>query len=278
MKTLKNDKKGVLAVITETTVYICMLDGQIIKHFPSQHFNQSAYTEVVDYPADFEIEKRAYHDRNVEKQAEKLRKAEAARLAAYEYRKEMILNLWNWRKGRTDVYLITTSHQTADDELSCDPEDVTRYLIFGEEEAAAKFEAMKGSENPSFDGVTVACYFVTEQSKFYTKLSETDRLQFTSFDDLEEALYRDRESIQIDRFAPSIEDCDYIITFSNRGKVTAIDERRTTGFWGGSCFFSEQTTTADLNRYQTAVTREELVNDYYSESVEFGIISEDDEF
>lgn len=265
-------------MITETTIYICMLDGQIIKHFPSQHFNQSTYTEVVDYPADFETEKRAYHDRNVEKQAEKLRKAEAARLAAYEYRKEMILNLWNWRKGRTDVYLITTSHQTADDERSCNPEDVTRYLVFGEDEAAAKFDALKASENPSFDGLTVDCYFVTELSKFYTKLSETDRLQFTSCDKLEEALYKDHECIEMDRFAPSIEDCDYIITFSSRGAVTAIDERRNIGFWGGSCYFSEQATTADLGKHQTAVSLQQLVNDYYSEAVEFGVINEDELF
>jgi len=284
MKTLKHNTQSIIAIVTEKTVYLANLKGKIYKQFGVSTFNDSAWTEIEGF-SDEEYAIAIADFLNVEsgKKAEKQRREEQSRVVAYEKRKQEIINLWNWRKGRTEAFLVATSVEL-NDNSSSNPESYSSELVFGEDAAHELFDSIKESETPSWDCKSNNCYFVTEILKFYKE--PTNKLEITSIEELEQALRENSDIEERNEYAPSIEEYDYIITFDKwdgfhnktyRGRIQNIEERRTWTGWIGSSKYSPQATSADLGWNQEAVTLDQLKSDYYDEAVRFGIINEPEE-
>lgn len=282
MKTLKNSSLNILAILTEKTVYLASaINLSIYKQFGISTFNQNGWVEIEPI-SDEQFEKMCDDFKIKEEEKKKIKeiKLEEAKINAYNARKEEIINLWNWRKGRIDAFIVHTFVEINEYNKSCNVIMYSTELIFGEEKANARFEELKKSETPCWDNNNPNnCYFVTEILSFYE--TPKTKLDITTLEDLKTAIYNNSEIISRNDYAPSIEDFDYIITFNkynryhnetNRGKIQNIEPRRTWSGWIGSSYYSEQRTTADLDFNQIAVTFDELVTDYYSEAVYFNII------
>lgn len=278
MKTLKHNSRGTIAVVTEKTTYLAMLDGTIIKQFPTATFNAVNYTEEVEFPINFEDAKSDFVVREQNKRAERARQTEIYRQQKQEERKNAILNLWNWRKGRIEAFLVCTYVQL-NEEGSHNPSGYTRELVFGEEEAYTRFDELKGSETPEWDMKSHNCYFVTELCSTYREISEKERLETTSLEELESLIVNLMDTLSIDQYAPSIEDKDLIITFGRDrwGKmstsvVSYVEQRRD---WSGylsrhSAYYPAQETTADLGFDQVALTTQEFCDQYPKEAYSRG--------
>lgn len=285
MKTLKHTSQNIVAIVTEKTVYLANTETlKIYKQFGLSTFNQAGWEEIEPISNEaFEEMFSVFKSLEDDKKAARLKAAEKALIVAYETRKEEINNLWNWRKGRIDAYIIDTYVQLNNDNSS-NPEGYTSELVFGEENAKTRFEELKESETPSWDMKSNNCHFVTEILYFLNE--PKSRLEIVSLDELKKAIYDDCDSLERNEYAPSIEEYDYIITFNKynrfhnatyRGTIRNIEERRTWSGWIGDSHYSAQRTSADLGFDQLAVTLDELHEEYYDAAVEFGIIKETEE-
>ncbi|GHT04214.1 hypothetical protein AGMMS49525_10310 [Bacteroidia bacterium] len=272
MKTLKSNAQELLATVTETAVFLSNLKGEIYKQFPIEHFKSEKFTEEVEFPADFEKEKEKF---NAENSAKKAKREEYYRLQAIRYqeeRKKNLLNLWDWRRGRIDAYLVAKYVESANEMYNGDVSGYNQELIFGKDAAIARFEELKESENPEMEqggygnfGNQNNCYFVTEIMEAYKPFTEIERIKITSIDELEANLRDRAESIESNRYAPSIEDADYIVTYGrnsfgrfSKSIIDSVEERITWSSWRGDCHYSSQLTTADLGCDQGAIKLSDL--------------------
>ena len=219
MKTLKHSSKGTIAVITETTVYLAMLDGTIIKHFPSNHFNDANYGEEVEFPTDFETARKEYNVHQANKRQEQEAAHQAHMIAVREERKQALINLWNWRKGKIGAYRIRTVNQPV--ELFGRNPNIQgswENVFFGKyEEAKLEFDSMIGSWTPEFDN---SINNVQGEVCLYScEIELSDRLKITSIDELKE--WFDEfpvEPIEDEWFSKELpENCIVIELSSHRG-------------------------------------------------------------
>lgn len=186
MATLKHSTQNVIAVVTETTVYLSDLEGRIYKHFPVNHFNSSPFTTEVEFPSDFEVSKSDYNHRQANVRKEKEAAAEARRMAAYEARKENVINIWNWRKGRIDAFRIRTCNQPVE-LFGKNPniEGNWENVFFGTyEDAKEMFDATIGSWTPEFDDSINNVQ--GEVCLYQCDIELSERLEITSLSDLKE--------------------------------------------------------------------------------------------
>ena len=186
MKTLKHSTQNVIAVVTETTVYLSDLEGRIYKHFPVNHFNSSPFTTEVEFPSDFEVSKSDYNKRQANVPKEKEAAAEARRIALYEARKEEIINIWSWRKGQIDAFRIRTNdHPVELFGKNPNIEGNWENVFFGTyEDAKEIFDDTIGSWTPEFDNSINNVQGEVCLYKCDIELSE--RLAITSLSDLKE--------------------------------------------------------------------------------------------
>lgn len=279
MKTLINSTKKTIAVITEKTTYLANSKGEIFKQFPTATFNAANYTQETEFPADFEVAKANFTVRQENAKLERERQYKIYRENQRETRKNQLTNLWNWRKGRIDAYLVATYVAIAEENSSYNPSGYNRELVFGEENAYARFDELKGSETPMWDMKSNNCYFVTELTGTYRAIPISERLNITTIEELEQLLVDTMDTISIDEYAPSIIDKDLVITFGTNswGKISQdiikyVDARRSWSGWVGNWYYAEQKTTADLGFEQTAVTIEEFCEQYPKEAKLHGYI------
>lgn len=100
MKTFQHKSSAVLATLTEKTVWMSNLEGNIYKQFPLQHFKPEQFLdELVPFPGNFDEAKAKFLMANDEKKQKKAHEAEARRLKAYEERKGKLLYKWKLRKA-----------------------------------------------------------------------------------------------------------------------------------------------------------------------------------
>ena len=100
MKTFKHKTSPVLATLTEKTVWMSDLEGNIYKQFPIQHLLLDQFEdETIEFPGNFELAKIVFRKKQDGKRAEKAREAEERRRIAEENRRRELLNLWNIRKA-----------------------------------------------------------------------------------------------------------------------------------------------------------------------------------
>lgn len=170
-----------------------------------------------------------------------------------ENRKTNLINLWNFRKGKTDVFRITTGIRY-NNEKNYSDEILSVEFIFGETDAYKTFNELKGSQSPDENEQ----YFFVEIASLYEGSKWFNRLEITSLEDFKGC---DFDNIDTDLFAPSIENCDFIVTESqshwSKPVRYSIEQRRGVGFWG-STYHPAQLTTADLNKDQTAYSETEI--------------------
>ena len=155
MKTLKHNSQSIVAFVAEKTVYLAnSKTNKIYKQFGVSTFNDSEWSEIESISDEqFEALKSDFLHFDEEKKASKQLAAEQARIAAYESRKQEIINLWNWRKGRIGAFRIYTCNQSVElfnknPNIEGSWEDV----FFGtEEEAEKEVKSMIGSWTPEFN-------------------------------------------------------------------------------------------------------------------------------
>ena len=80
---LKHEGKNKLAVVTPETVYFSDIKGEIYHHFPNARFNTAPYSEIVEFPGDFEAAKAAYFKERAAQKAAKEADVKAAAEAEY---------------------------------------------------------------------------------------------------------------------------------------------------------------------------------------------------
>jgi len=216
MTTLKHSSNNCLATVTETTVYLSNLEGKIYKHFPIQHFHAEPFTTEVEFPADFETEKKAYNQRQANKQQERTESHNAWVAAQREIRKQEIINLWNWRKGRIEAYKI----YTCDVPVETFGKNPGYYgslskLILGEETARNQFTETIGSWKPEFDNSPNNVQ--GEVALYHLDIELDERLEITSIDELNE-IGIDWDPIEEESFSQKLpENCIIVETTSHRG-------------------------------------------------------------
>jgi len=278
MKTLQHTTQNITAIVTEKTVYL-VSNGKIYKQFGNSTFNAKPFVETAETSTEvFEAMKAEFEILQAEKKQATADYFKAQALVAYEARRKDIRNLRAWRKGETEAFLVVTYVESAQDGYSGNPSKYTRELVFGEHAAKERFNELKGSVIPEFEqggygnyGNQNNCYFVTEILQYYTGITIKKRLQITSCDKLEAELSDNADLVDSDRFAPSIEDYEIIVTFGRnsynrytRNKIVDVQERRT------NSFRSSQTTTADLGCAQFAYTIADFCEAYPEEALRFG--------
>ena len=215
MTTLKHSSKGTIAVITETTVYLAMLDGTIIKHFPSAHFKDSSYIEEIEFPVDFETAKKEYSQRQALKNQERIESHNLMLAVQRETRKQDLINLWNWRKGRIEAYKIYTCDVPVET-FGKNPSYYGSYskLIFGKETAMEQFKETIGSWKPEFDNSPNNVQ--GEVCLYHFDIELAERIEITSVEELSE--------VSID-FEP-IEDEWFSVEIPHKALIVGLDEHR----------------------------------------------------
>lgn len=288
MKTLQHNSQSIQAIVTDRTIYL-VSDGKIYKQFGSSTFNSNPFTETAETsPEAFEAMKAEFEILQAERKQATADYFKAQALAAYIARRKDILNLRAWRKGETEAFLVVTYIESAEESYNGNPSGYTRELVFGEY-AAQRFNELKGSVIPDFEqggygnfGNQNNCYFVTEILRAYHVVSIEDRREITSCDELEAFISDNADSLDYDRYAPSIEDKELIVTFGRDSYhryttsiISEVEDRCTVGFWTSSCYHGTQTTTADLGCNQGAFTIAEFCEEYPEEAVKFGYMTEE---
>ena len=100
MKTFQHKTSPVLATLTEKTVWMSNLEGNIYKQFPLQHFKPEQFLDaLVPFPGNFDEAKAKFLMANDNKKQQKAQEAEARRIRAYEERKAKLLYKWRLRKA-----------------------------------------------------------------------------------------------------------------------------------------------------------------------------------
>jgi hypothetical protein len=190
-KALKHQHKPQLAVLTTPTIYLSTTDGEIFNHFPNRNFNAAPYSEVVEFPCDFEDAKSAYFSKVEEKKRAKEAERKATAEAAYQERRRDVLNLWRWRHGEAECYAVASFKWVMVDGLNWEQEDHAYKLFFNIEEANAYFDEVL-EDNKDFCEPGYGFYVqITELTKTdkvgrCINIPVSDRLQITSIDDIYE--------------------------------------------------------------------------------------------
>jgi hypothetical protein len=146
---LRHEGKNKLAVVTPATVYFSNMSGVIYHHFPNARFNTAPYSEIVEFPGDFEAAKAAYFEERAAKKAAKEAAIKAAAEAEYKARRDAVLNLWKWRHGELECYAVDHYKWVTDDSLHYGAEDEEHALFFSLEEAT-KYADKVAEENKDF--------------------------------------------------------------------------------------------------------------------------------
>lgn len=193
-------------------------------------------------------------------------------------RKGNLLAIRRWRQGLQEAYLVCTYIDSASMDYNGDPEGFTSEIFFDLTDAKKRYNELCSSEIPSMDQggfiKTNRCYFVTQLLQMRSVLAINERLQITTIEELKTAILNDREEVQVNMYAPSIEDKDVVVTLGkNRWNqydeniIKDVEPRRTWSAWIGDYYMSEQKTTADLRCDQIALTKEEFKEKYPDEEI-----------
>ena len=205
MNTFKHSSQDVIAVVTETTVYLSNLEGRIYKHFPINHFQPTPFVTKVEFPTDFEEEKKEYNTRQAKKNEEKKEAYNRYIAAKRETRKQEIVNIWNFRKGNISAFRIRTCNQPVE-LFGKNPniEGVWAAIFFGTyNEAKELFDAAIGSWTPEFNESINNVQ--GEVSLYKCELDHSNRLEITSLSDLEDWFNEfNEEPIENEWFSPEI--------------------------------------------------------------------------
>lgn len=254
MKTLKKDKHT--AYVVANTVYMSN-NEKIYKQFGLSTFNSTGWGEI-ESPSDEELLKliTEFNISNASKEAERLinkaKREEAYKLQMIterDERKEFLLNLRKWRQEKIEVYLISTKQQYAGEYGNCkNPWDFENVIVFGKENAIAKFNELKESCEPDGNGIE----FVTELLGINNNV---DMIEVVSRKELIDFIYNYADSIEYNAYAPTIPDGSVIITLyhgqhGSTGSFRDAHYPNKTPFWMGDCRIEAEETTADLKPFE----------------------------
>jgi hypothetical protein len=235
---LKHATKDRLAVLTPQSVFFSNLEGVIERHFPNSRFNTQYYTEMEPFPGDFEAAKKLYFDSLRSLQEHKKAEQKIKEEAQYAQRRNDVLNLWRWRKGELECYVVTSYKWVTNNFLNWDREDYEYKVFFSPNEAKEAFDGLV-KENIGFD--ELGYNFYVELTKIQTTdrkggvidIPLDERLEITSIEEIYEEYMQHSdvggiESIAIDSELP--EDAVIVTTFNgNRTFVRRANFGERTG-------------------------------------------------
>lgn len=278
-----------LAIQHKNTFYVKTIDNKLVLQItPNSHriiWYKQIDTFIFENPIEIEVtnQKTIEVIKNSEVLLKEIKEKEALeRIATQkrieeekEIRKTNLINLWNFRKGKTDVFRVRTGFRFNNDKI-WDDEILSVEYIFGKIEAKQRFDELKGSENPKENEQ----YFFVELQSLYEGSKRFNRLEITSLDELNDC---DFDSIECDEYAPSIEDKQFIVTKTqshwSKPIQYNIEQRRVWNGYIGSVYYSEQKTTADLCNSQIAYTEEDIYdsddNILIAEFIDSGLANKD---
>lgn len=212
MKTLKNSKQDVLAVVTETTVYLSNLEGKIYKFFPVQHFKDADFTEEVEFPGNFTEAKKAFDAKQADKRRERDERNRLAEIARRELEAQKQAAFEEWKRGETEAWKIYTCDEPLETfEKNPAYEGTFETGVFGkvhfgsEEEMNSIVDDMIGSWNPEFDD---SPNNVQGRISLY-KIKAYDSMEIEDYDELEDCEIGD--STRDEWFSIKLPDDCYIV-------------------------------------------------------------------
>lgn len=187
------------------------------------------------------------------KRDEDYRAEKAKKRAAY---REFLLNLWKWRHGNQEAFIIRTYMQYAGEygDRCPNPFDINEELIFTQNAAEERFEELKGSQDP--DGMGIE--FIVEILKFHPFRGQEDileRLQVTDYDMLMEYINNSPDTIDSDSYAPPIPEGHIIIDLYHKqhgatGQFNGAHYPAKSSYWFGNFRVESEITTADLSAFK----------------------------
>jgi hypothetical protein len=225
---LKHATKDRLAVVTTPTVYFSNLEGVIERHFPNSRFNTTYYTEIVPFPADFEIAKKNYFDALREKRKEEEAKHKVIDEALYQKRRDEVLNLRKWRRGELECYAVT-SYKWVTADLNWDKEDLDYKLFFSLDDANKAFDEVY-KENEDFD--ELGYRFYVELTKIQSSdhkggiidVPLAERLKITSVEDIYKtyAQHSNMGGIRMESIEQELPEDAIVVTEDYKGNLIYI--------------------------------------------------------
>ena len=255
------------AVVIDGKAYI-IYGENVSKSYPAINL-PDYFSQVESLPFDTKKAISIYHERQGAERARREEKAKLAAAAAYEERKNDILNLRKWRRGEVEAYIVNTYIRYNNDRNYSDFGHESE-LIFGEDAAREYYDSVKEETAPDENEQ----YFVTE---LLTAKRDEDALQITSIEDLYNFIFDNFDITDSYEYASSIEDKDFIFTMGvgsfNRPSIKNgyIESRRTSGFWGSSSYYGAQVTTADLGGDQYALSIEDLCDGSHHDELQLAV-------
>lgn len=188
------------------------------------------------------------------KRDEDYKAEKAKKRAAY---REFLLNLWKWRHGNQEAFIIRTYMQYAGEygDRCPNPFDINEELIFTQDAAEERFEELKGSQDP--DGMGIE--FIVEILKYHSSERHPEdienRLQITTEDDLVEYLNDNLDTLDSDSYAPPIPEGHIIIDLYHNqhgatGRFNGAHYPAKSSYWLGNFRVESEITTADLSAFK----------------------------
>lgn len=175
------------------------------------------------------------------------------------------------QKSSKKAYLVCTYVESAKMNYNGNPDGFTSEPFFDLKEAKNRYNKLCCSEIPSMDQGGIFhnnnCYFIT--ALYEKRITSNESLEIISEEDLITSILNDGDIIKINKYAPSIEDKELIITFGHdqfgnwdRSKIISIEPRREDFLCLEEHYLEAQLTTADLDCTQIALTYKEFAQEY----------------
>jgi hypothetical protein len=224
VKALKHNSQQKLAVVNADFVYFSKIDGEIFKHFRNERFDAQHFCEVVDFPVDFNVALEKYKKSQITRQQQKELEKKMGEEAQYKRRKEDILNLWRWRHGEVECYVVTSYKWVVDDYLNWDMEEFDYNLFFDIDRAKEAF-GKTVDENKDFGELGYRFYVeltkiqTTDKAGKNIDVPVSERLQATTVDGIYEEFFQHSDAGGLEREVieqPLPEDA-VIVTFDHDG-------------------------------------------------------------
>lgn len=257
-------KNGYFVITNDHKYLLCITpnSNRIYKHYPNnmnlEHGGELVEIEITNEETiDMIVNGETSSFINKKKEQEKkdqLAREERIKLER-EIRKTNLINLWNWRKGRIEAFLIQKG-LTHNDYFGSNIADIHygSELIFGEENARERFEELKESDTPDENGQ----YFFVELNGFYKEIPLEERLDVLTLKELKSFLSDSLETIERNQYAPSIEDKEYIVRKTQRNWSSPVHYEvryRNTSDWQ---YGIAELTTGELGKNEEAYSEEEI--------------------
>lgn len=268
MITYKKNNGKALATIKGSKVYFSNVKGFITSVYDkTDSLDLSKYTEVVKFPTDFQKELTAWET----KVQERLRKYNEYLYEMKKVRKEEIMNIWNWRKGKISAFRVRQYTQSTIEGKCYNNEILNSSIVFTRESAEELFNSIKESCTPTFEQGGLfssnACALFTELQAIDDNVE--DRIYCLNEDDLNE-YFNNYSYVEEDYFySPELKDCEVIITY-NYKKNNFVNTIRSIDF------IYNESTYSDLGTMQKPCSISELINEYdIDTAILHGIITKD---